>query len=99
MSTHLRNVINRANVSAASINDYACDDFFLLIIRCHIVAAAMQYLDMSDISDKPIHPQLEDELWHDSKEKRSDVLLSVAMVYADLEVKPTDCSTSDKVQC
>ena len=40
----LCNVINRANVSADDFN--ACEDFFLLVVRCHVAAAAMQYLNM-----------------------------------------------------
>ena len=102
----LRNAINRANVSAASVDDFnACEDFFLLVVRCHVATAAMQYLNMKYTSDNPVHPQLKDDLWLDSLEKRSDILQSISkeitLIYVDLEMKPGSLSVEcdDKVQC
>uniref|UniRef100_A0A1X7SZV1 Uncharacterized protein n=1 Tax=Amphimedon queenslandica TaxID=400682 RepID=A0A1X7SZV1_AMPQE len=55
----LRNLIDRRNISADSESDYnACDDFFTVVVECHIIAAAMQYLKMATINDQPSHSLL-----------------------------------------
>lgn len=71
----LRNVINRRNVSSYAEKDYnACDDFFKAVVECHIVAAAMQYFNMSTFSDSPVHPKLKEDLWLESLEERRDII-------------------------
>lgn len=76
---HLRNVINRRNVSASADVDYnACDDFFIAVVKCHIVTAAMQYFIMSAISDIPSHPKLKDDTCLKSHEEKKDILQSVS---------------------
>ena len=102
---HLRNVINRRNISASGPDDFsACDDFFVLVVKCHIIVAAMEYLEMKSISDMPIHFQLTDELWLESKDKREDVLITIskeiALMYGNINANsPTEEVTGDKVQC
>ena len=86
----LRNAINRRNVSAAAEDDYnSCDDFLILVVRCHIIAAAMEYFDMKAVSDKPSHPQLTDDLWLKSTDFRKDILCSITneivLMYVDIE--------------
>ena len=103
----LRNAINRANVSAAAEDDYnASDDFFVLVARCHIVAAAMQYLSMKEVSDMPSHPQLTEDLWLRSESERKDILqgitMEVVLLYANFEVQfrnPDNEAVDDRVQC
>ena len=67
------------------------------------VSAAMQYFNLSNISDSPTHPLLKDDLWLDSEENRSDILLRVTTElitsYVDLGVHSTTSECSDKVQC
>ena len=42
----LRNAIDRRNVSASVENDFnSSEDFFILVVKSHIVASAMQYLE------------------------------------------------------
>jgi L1 cell adhesion molecule like protein len=104
----LRNLINRRDISASVENEYnASDDFFNLLIRCHIIAAAMKYLGMKKVSDTPFHPQLPDELWTECDDKRRDILLGVAMEitakYVNIDVsfknQKKESSHDDKVQC
>jgi hypothetical protein len=65
-------------VSADSEKDFnACDDFLVMMVDCHIIAAAMKHFNMSSISDVPSHKSLLDNLWLEPKEKRSDILQTV----------------------
>lgn len=74
----LRSLINRRNVKASAEKDYnASDDFLNAVIKSHIVAAAMKYLNMSTKDDNPVHPKLKEDLWLESCEERKDVLQSV----------------------
>jgi L1 cell adhesion molecule like protein len=94
----LRNALDRRNVSAASESDFnACDDFFNLVVECHILAAAMEALIMDNLSDKPTHHLLNEELWLESDDVRKDVLSCVTdeivRKFVDLEPNFTDTST------
>ena len=50
----LRNLINRRNVAtdiSGRFNEAV--NFFELVVRCHITAAAMHYFGMKSVSDEP----------------------------------------------
>lgn len=50
----LRNLINWRNVVSDPSNDVnSCEDFFLLVLTAHILAAAMEILGMQSLSDTP----------------------------------------------
>lgn len=50
----LRNLIGRTNVKGKPIDCFdSCEDFFVLIVEAHIVAAAMKLLEMTTLSDVP----------------------------------------------
>lgn len=50
----LRNLINRRNVSKDTSGKFNSSvDFFELVVRCHIVAATLQYFGMKSIHDIP----------------------------------------------
>ena len=49
----LRNLINRRNIGAKSTVVGHVNDFLNLIIRCHVVAAAMHFFSMGSIDDEP----------------------------------------------
>jgi L1 cell adhesion molecule like protein len=70
--------VNRRNVSASADDYNACDDFFISVVKCHIVAAAMHYLKMNACDDVPSHQQLPHDLWLELLENRKDILLSVS---------------------
>jgi L1 cell adhesion molecule like protein len=102
----LRNSIDRRNVSASMENDFnSCDDFFNLVVRCHIIASTMEYLNMKSISDTPSHPKLKEDLWVESKDTRKDILQSIVneivRKYVDMEPSFDKHSNNehDKVQC
>ncbi len=100
----LRNLIDRRNVSANSESDYnACDDFLVLVIECHIIASAMEYLKMEATTSQPSHHMMTEELWMEDDVHRRDVLLSISkeivMEYVDLSTEPVKNTESiDKVQ-
>ena len=71
----LRNVIDRRNISAKAADDFnACDDFFVTVVQCHIVVAAMDLLQMKSVSDAPVHDLLDANLWTKSAEERKEAL-------------------------
>ncbi|SMN01458.1 hypothetical protein SPONL_2037 [uncultured Candidatus Thioglobus sp.] len=51
----LRNAINRNNVVKKPIDRFdACEDFLILVVECHIIAATMKMLGMSSVHGIPI---------------------------------------------
>ena len=74
----LQNLIDRRNISASAPDDFnACDDYFVTVVQCHIVSAAMNLLKMKATSDKPDHVLLDDNLWIKSKDDRKLLLAQV----------------------
>lgn len=74
----LRCAINRRNVSASSETDYnACNDFYVTVVTCYILAAVMKHFGMASVDDIPQHSALEPETWMASKEDRISILLSM----------------------
>ena len=56
------------------------DDFFVLVVRSHILAAAMKMLEISDVKGIPtcsLHPDLQDE-WMEPAEHRKKVLHQIS---------------------
>lgn len=50
----LKNLINRKNVKTHPKDDFrACDDFFVLVVKCHILAAAMEILNIDSLDEIP----------------------------------------------
>jgi hypothetical protein len=50
----LRNLVNRRNVVSDPHKDVnACEDFLLLVVKCHVVCATMKYLNMDNVEDFP----------------------------------------------
>ena len=50
----LRNLINRRNVISSPENDVnSCEEFLTIILKAHVLAAAMEVLGMSDLNDQP----------------------------------------------
>ena len=84
----LRNVINRRNVSASADKDFhACDDFFNLVTRAHIIAASMKFFEMKSVNDVPKHSLITESLWTESSDFRKDVLEKVCKEIVIMFVK------------
>ena len=67
---HFRNIIYRRNISATAADDFnACDDFFITVVKCHVITAAMHHFQMKSPEDMPVHSLLHSDLWLESKEK------------------------------
>ena len=50
----LRNLVNRRNVVNVPKNNVAaCEEFFLLVVEAHILAAAMSVFSMANLTDVP----------------------------------------------
>ena len=69
----LRNRLNRTNVKDPKTDYNACDDFFILVISCHIVAATLAMLRMESVDDTPSADAIHNphNLWMESAELRS----------------------------
>ena len=99
----LRNLINRKNIGKKPSKDVnAYEDFFHLLVESHVLAAAMEFLGMESIDDKPADI-LPSTLWLLSQEERKSILTSVceAMVdeFVDLStIDVSDTETGDKEQ-
>ena len=60
----LRNLINRHNVvKDPKGNVNACDDFFRLVVTCHVIAAAFKLLGMTTCDDTHSEQLLSPETW------------------------------------
>ena len=85
----LCNVTDSRNIRATAPNNFnACDDFFVTVIQCHIVAAAMEHLGMKKQSDSPVHDLLKCDLWLEDKETRrhalEEVTKLISLSYTDI---------------
>lgn len=78
----LRNLINRRNVVSVPKNNVAaCEEFFLLVVEAHILAAAMSVFGMTNLSDAPsktFFPDGSDNL--DSLQKQQLLMLAVQSI-------------------
>ena len=71
----LRNLTDRRNVVKKPKADFnACDDFFQLVVICHVLAAAMEVLRMNSITDTPDEALIPADTWMQTKEDRKSIL-------------------------
>lgn len=50
----LRNLLGRTSIKGKPIDSFdPCEDFFVLVVEAHLVAAAMKLLQLQDVSDVP----------------------------------------------
>lgn len=100
----LRNLIGRSNVPTDPTKKYnECDDFFKLVIRCHVLVAAFKYLNMESLSDIPTisgvnNPQ---ELWMALAPQRNTVLREIGEgifdKFASFQFNGPPAQSQDKV--
>lgn len=66
-------------------NFNACDDFFVLVVQSHIVAAAMKMLEMTSVSETPNSPLIPRAyaVWSQPEEQRRDILHTVSTKIVD----------------
>lgn len=77
----LRNLIGRSNVTANPVHRFnECDDFFKLLVTCHILVAAMQLLQMKSLEDTPCLSTVTEPavFWMEDAVKRKSVLQSIS---------------------
>ena len=101
-------MLNRkqVNFSDCKIRDFnACDDFVKLIVSSHIIAAALELLNMTSIDDEPSnHSLVPEDDWVQTPDVRQDTLYAVSSkivkTFVDMQASFTSNSTewdSDKV--
>lgn len=85
----LRNAINRTNVVKVPLDNFnACEDFFVLAIKCHILSAAMKMMSMKSLEDMPSSRYITDpeNVWMSTKEERKKILMTIATSIVDLYI-------------
>ena len=94
---HLRNVINRRNVTKRCKEDLnAHEDFLLLVIRSHIIASTLKLLGMSSVASEPSPSMLSPETWMLNAADRSSKVMDIASQVIDkhvdfsMEFRPAD---------
>lgn len=81
---HIRNVINRRNVSAtAKSNVNASEDFLEAVVIAYILAAVMHYLGMSSFDDMPLSSIISHEVWMENNAVRSSTLSGISRHIVD----------------
>ena len=100
----LRNVIGRTNVNADPVHRFnECDDFFRLVVTCHVLVSAMKLLSMKALDDIPSLPDdiCATDLWMETKEKRKEILQSLCMKivndFVQFKFKNVSLPSTDKV--
>jgi L1 cell adhesion molecule like protein len=74
----LRNAVDRRDISTRASGKYnCCDDFFNLVVSCHVIAAAMQFFSMKDTNYIPVHHLLTSDLWLEDHDKRRVIIQAV----------------------
>lgn len=75
----LRNLISRSNVpTKCKKNTNACEEFLLLVVKSHILTAAMKVLGMSSIDDVPKNIVDPNAWMMDDDSERKSILMKVA---------------------
>ena len=77
-----QNLIGRTNVTAKPIHKFnESDDFFKLIITSYILVAALEILQMENLSDIPHisynNMEKPEEFWMETAEKRKPVMQAI----------------------
>ena len=88
---HLRNVLNRHNVSmTVKKNVNAWKDFLHLTTTAHVLEAAMQYMGMGSLKDMPSNDIVSHCVWMESddirKNKLEEVSLSIVEKFCNLSL-------------
>ena len=88
----LRNLINRRNVVKTPKNNFnACDDFFRLIFKCHIITAALKVLQMESCTSPPPHDLCPEIIQLHSAAERKNILhlyyRAIVEAFTNLQLK------------
>ena len=67
-------MLGRCNLSKPKTNFNGCEDFFWLVIECHVLAAAAEIFHMKSLQDKPPEEIVAEHVWLLSKESRKHIL-------------------------
>ncbi len=77
---HLRNLINRRNVTKRPKSDVnAAEEFVEVVVISHVLTAVMStYLEMSSFTDAPSCTSVPENVWMENEKKRRDTLECIA---------------------
>lgn len=88
----LQFLINRKNVKNEPKDDFdACEEFFLLVVICHILCAGMKQLKMALLQDFPQSSMIPENISELTKEERTEILKNIAtnLVNEIVDLSPT----------
>ncbi len=96
--------MNRTNVVKKPVRDFnACDDFFKLIVTCHILTASLEVLGMDSLTGTPSPAVLSDpqNMWMETNTRRKEVFKAICEKIVDrfihFQFNKTDTESTDKV--
>lgn len=100
----LKNLTGRTNIKGKPIDSFdPCEDFLILVIKAHIVAAAMKLLKMTSLHDVPsmdFVPQ-GDLTWTQTREERKAIIEHItsaivdSFVFLDYNTTSNDASSTN----
>lgn len=79
----LRNVINRTVKPNPKGNVNAANDFITMVTTCHILSAAMEILNMSELTSIPDSELVDENTWMSSLEERKEIFSSLCHKVVD----------------
>ena len=84
---HLRNLINRRNVTKSPKNDMnATEDFFELVVIGYVLTAVMSHLGMASVDDSPLPSIVSPDTWMEDDSARKATLNAIASQIIDKHV-------------
>ena len=106
--TQLKVLLNHKRVTFPNnkiTNFDACDDFFKIVLSSHVIAAAMELLNMTSLEDEPANDSLlPADGWLEDNETRKDLLYAfsskIVSKFIDIEstfIVTTSRDDDDKV--
>ena len=100
----IRNAINRRNVVQKPLKDFnACEDFFILVVECHILAASMEMMKVKTKEDTPSTSLIPDgvDTWVRDDEDRRKILEAVCKevvsTFVNVQLIQMASTSDDKV--
>ena len=83
------NLLNRTKIRTSNElkkNTNAHEDFFTLVVQCHILVSAMSLFGMNELDDYPCEDIVAEDIWTHERDERKRVLDSLCQHIIDEHV-------------
>ena len=79
----IRNYIGRTNVSKPKANFDECEDFFVLVVECYVLVAALMKFGMKSLEETPSNDVVPANLWLCDKDERKKIISGLSETVVD----------------